>query len=117
MPLEPDNAIPAVAALPFRAAVIIAVWPLMTDAAVTVNVAVVAPDPTATEAGTPSGAALLDSATVAPPFLDTVTVQVELAPGPKVEGLHVSPLTKTSATSEIVTVWALPFNIAVTLAV
>jgi len=60
--------------------------------AVAVNVAVVLEDPTVTEAGTVSVAALLDSATVAPPVFDTVAVHVELAPEAKLVGEHVMEL-------------------------
>ena len=81
------------------------------------NVAVVLPAPTATEAGVVNSAALSDSVTVAPPVFERVTVHVELAPEPRVLGLHVSPLTVTGAMSEIVAVWALPFSVAVTVAV
>jgi hypothetical protein len=84
---------------------------------VAVNVAVVLPDPTATEPGTVSAAALLDSVTVAPPVFDTVTVHVALAPEPRLVGLHVSPLTTTGATSEIEAVCVFPFSVAVTVAV
>jgi hypothetical protein len=84
---------------------------------VAVNVAVVLPAPTVTEAGTVSAAALLDSVTVAPPVFDTVTVHVELTPEPKVVGLHVRPLSTTGASSEIEAVCVLPFSVAVTVAV
>jgi hypothetical protein len=73
--------------------------------------------PTVTEAGTVSVEALLDSATVAPPVFDSVTVHVELPPDPRLVGLHVSPLTATGATSEIVVVAAPPFSVAVMVAV
>ena len=82
-----------------------------------VNVAVALPDATVTEAGTVSPAALLDSATVAPPVFDTVTVQVALAPEPRLAGLHDSPLRTTGATSAIVAVSVLPFSVAVSVAV
>ena len=52
------------------------------------NVAVVLPAPTVTDAGTVNAAALSDSVTVAPPVFDTVTVHVELAPDPRLAGLH-----------------------------
>ena len=85
--------------------------------AVAVNVAVVLADPTATEAGTVNPAALLDSATVAPPVFDTVTVHVALAPDPRLVGLQLTPLTTTGATSEIVAVCVLPFSVAAIVAV
>jgi hypothetical protein len=52
----------------------------VTVAAVAVNVAVVLPDPTVTEAGTVSDAALLDTATFAPLAFDKITVQVDDPP-------------------------------------
>ena len=76
-----------------------------------------APEPTAIETGTVNAAALLDSVTVAPAALDTVTVQVALPPDPRLVGLHVSPLTNTGAAREIVAVCVLPFNVAVRVAV
>ena len=85
--------------------------------AVAVNVAVVLPAPTVTEAGTVNAAALLDSVTVAPPVFDTVTVHVEFPPDPRLAGLHVSPLTTVAVASEIVAVCVLPFSVAVMVAV
>ena len=85
--------------------------------AVAANVAVVLPDPTVTDAGTVSAAALLDKVTVAPPVFDTVTVHVELPPDPKLLGLHVSPLTTVAVARVIVAVWVLVPNVAVTVAV
>jgi len=85
--------------------------------AVAVKVAVVLPDPRVTETGTVSAAALLDRDTVAPPVFDTVTVHVEFAPDPRLAGLHVSPLSTTGATSEIVAVCVLPSRVAVMVAV
>ena len=81
------------------------------------NVAVVLPEATVTDAGTGNAAALLDRLTVPPPVLDTVTVQVELPPDPRLVGLHVSPLTTVAVASEIVAVCVLPFNVAVMVAV
>ena len=85
--------------------------------AVAVNVAVVLLAPTATVAGTLNPAALLDNATVAPPAADTVAVQVELAPDPRLVGLHVNPISVTGGASEMVAVAVLPFSVAVTVAV
>jgi hypothetical protein len=107
----------AVAMLPFSVAVMVAVWLLAIVPAVAVKVAVVLLDPTTTEAGTVNAAALLDSVTVAPPVFDTVTVQVALPPDAKLAGLHVTPLSSTGATSEIVAVSVLPFSVAVMVAV
>ena len=81
------------------------------------NVAIVLPAPTVTDAGVVNSAELSDSVTVAPLVFETVTVQVEFAPEPRLFGLHVSPLTVTGAMSEIVAVWVLPFNVAVMVAV
>jgi len=107
----------AVCVLPFRVPVIVAVRSLAIVPAVAVNVAVVLVDPTVTEAGTVSVAALLDSATVAPPVFDTVTVQVETAPEARVVGLQVRLLRTTGALSEIVAVCVLPFRVPVMVAV
>ena len=85
--------------------------------AAAVNVAVVLPDPTVTEAGTVSAPALLDSVTVVPPVFDTVTVHVELPPDPRLAGVHVSPLTAGAVASAIVAVAIPPFNVAVRVAV
>jgi hypothetical protein len=81
--------------------------------AVAVKVAVVLLAPTVTDAGTVNVAALLDNATVAPPACVTVTVQVELPPDPRLAGLHVTPLSSSAVTSEIVAVCVLPFRVAV----
>ena len=85
--------------------------------AVAVNVAAVFPAPTVTEAGTGSAAASLDSVTVAPPVFDTVTVQVEVAPEPKLDGAHVRPLSVTGATSDTAAVRVPPLRLAVMVAV
>ena len=85
--------------------------------AVAVNVAVAVPGATVTEAGTVRPAALLATATDAPLVFDTVTVQVALAPEPRLVGLHDIPLRTTGATSAIVAVSVLPFNAAVSVAV
>ena len=85
--------------------------------AAAVNVAVVLPDPTVTDAGTVNEAALLDRVTVAPPVFETVTVHVELPPEPRPVGLHVSPLTTVAVASAMVAVVVPPFNVAVRVAV
>jgi hypothetical protein len=69
--------------------------------AVAVKVAVVLADATVTEAGTLSAPTLLESATVAPPVCETVTVQVDVAAEPRVEGAQLSPVTVTGAVSAI----------------
>jgi hypothetical protein len=88
--------------------------------AAAVKVVEVLPEATVTEAGTLSAPALLDKLTAAPPVpaaFDSVTVQVELPPVPKLVGLQDNPLTSTGATSEMVAVCVLPFSVAVTVAV
>ena len=82
-----------------------------------VNVAVVLPEPTATDAGTVSAAALSDSVTVAPPVFDTVTVHVELLLDPRLAGLQLNAFSTTAATSDMVAVCVLPFSVAVMVAV
>ena len=85
--------------------------------AVAVNVAVVLLAPTATVDGTLNPAALLDRATVAPPAADTVAVQVEVAPDPRLVGVHVNPISVTGGVKEMVAVSVLPFRVAVMVAV
>jgi hypothetical protein len=85
--------------------------------AAAVNVAVVLPELTVTEAGTVNTVTLLDSVTVAPPAFDTVTVQVAFAPDPKLVGLHVNALTTVAVASAMVAVAVPPLSVAVTVAV
>ena len=85
--------------------------------AVAVNVAVVFPDPTVTEAGTVNAAALLDRLTTAPPVFDTVAVHVELPPAPRLAGVHVRPLSVGGVARAIVVVRVVLFNVAVRVAV
>jgi hypothetical protein len=85
--------------------------------AVAVNVAVVFPELTATVDGTLNPATLLDRATVAPPTLDTVAVQVEVAPDPRLVGVQANPISVTGGASEMVAVAVLPFRVAVMVAV
>ena len=73
--------------------------------------------PTVTVAGSVSAAALSDRETVAPPVFDTVTVQVDVAPGPRLAGVQLNPLTVTAATREIVAVCVVAFKVAVIVAV
>ena len=115
--IDVASEIEVVCALPFSVAVMVAAWSLVIVPAVAVNVAVVLPDPTVTEAGTVSAPALLDSVTVVPPVFDTVTVHVELAPEPRLVGLHVSPLTTAAVASAMFAVAVAPFKLAVTVAV
>ena len=111
------SAIVAVCVLPFSVAVMVAVWLLAIVPVVAVKIAVALAAATVTEAGTVNAAALSDSATVAPPVFDTVTVHVALPPDPKLAGVQVSPLSTTGATSEIAAVCVLPFSVAVMVAV
>ena len=85
--------------------------------AVALNVAVLDPADTVTEAGTVKEALLEDSATVAPAVFDTVTVQVAPPFGPKLAGAQLSPVTVTGATSATVAVCSLPLSVAVSVAV
>ena len=85
--------------------------------AVDVNVAVVFPELTATVDDTLNPATLLDRATVAPPTLDTVAVQVEVAPDPRLVGVQANPISVTGGVKETVAVAVLPFRVAVTVAV
>ena len=87
--------------------------------AVALNVAVVAAAATLTEAGTVNSALLLDKETEMPPAgatLESVTVQVEAAAVPKVEGAHASELTSTGAVRDTVAVFEVEFSVAVTTA-
>ena len=66
----------------------------LTEPACAVNVAVVAPERTVTEAGTVRAALLEDRVTAIPPPVaaaEIVTVQVELAPETTVAGAHCKP--------------------------
>ena len=103
--------------LPFKLAVTFAVASAETVPAVAANVAVVAPLATATVPGTPSPALSLDRLTVAPPVFETVTVQVALAPEPRLAGVQLNPVTVTGAVSVTAKLLWLPFKLAVTFAV
>ncbi len=88
-------------------------------AAVALNVVVVAPAATITEAGTVSEALLLASATVEPPagaVWVRVTVHVLAALCPRLVGLHTTPDTSTGASRLIVAVCELAPSVAVTVA-
>ena len=109
--------IAAVWVLPLNEAVMVAVCELDTVPAVAVNAAVALPAATVTEAGAVNRALLLDSVTVAPAAVVTVTVHVALAPEPRLAGLQVKPLNAIGAASEIAAVWVLPLSEAVMVAV
>jgi hypothetical protein len=85
--------------------------------AVAVKAAVVLAAPTVTEVGTVSAPWLLESATVAPPVCETVTVQVDMAPEPKLEGAQLSALIVVGAVNAMPAVCVLPLSVAVTVAV
>jgi hypothetical protein len=110
----------AVFELPFNAAVMTAVWALVTVPAVAVKEAVVAAAATVTLAGTVRLALLLVKATGEPPVGAgplKVTVQA-LVPGPVNEaGLQVRLLTVTDAISEIVELADEPLAVAVNVPV
>ena len=86
---------------------------------VALNIAVVEPAGTVTDAGTVSEALLLASVTLDPPagaFWVSVTVQVLTALCPRVVGLHVTADTKIGAFRLIVDVCELLPRVAVTVA-
>jgi hypothetical protein len=88
-------------------------------AAVALNVTVVAPAATVTDAGTVSEALLLASVTLDPPVGEIwviVTVQVLTALCPRLVGLHATPETRTGANRPIVAVCELLPRVAVTFA-
>jgi hypothetical protein len=89
-------------------------------APVALNVAVVAPAATFTDAGTVSRVLLLASVTLDPPAGATwvsVTVQVPTALCPRLEGAHATPDTNTGASRPTVAVCELLPRVAVTVAV
>ncbi len=92
---------------------------LATDAAaMALNVAVVAPATTVTEAGTVSDVLSLARVTAESPGATwvSVTVQVLVAPCPILAGLHATPETGGGATKPKVAVCELPPRFAVTVA-
>jgi hypothetical protein len=111
------RAIDAVRVLPFKAAVSVAVWSDAIVPAVAVKLAVVDPAATATDPGTVSAAVSLDSVTVPPPVLVSVTVHVLVPPVPSVEGVHDTAPTVTAVAREIDAVRVPPFKAAVSVAV
>jgi len=79
--------------------------------AVAVNIAVVAPAATITEAGTDSKALLLDSETRVPPAgaaCDIVTVQVDVAAVPTLAGAQDNVPGTTGAFNVKLAVWLTP---------
>jgi hypothetical protein len=88
-------------------------------AAVALNVAVVAPAVTVTDAGTMSEVLLLTSVTVAPPagaVWVSVTVQVPTALCPRLAGLQATADTRTGASRLTVAVCELVPSVAVRVA-
>ena len=86
--------------------------------AVTVNVAVVAPEATVTEVGVVSNALLSDNVTAvaAVAAFDRVTVHVLLAEEFRLVGAHASDVSVTGATRLMVEVCDTPLSVAVTVA-
>jgi hypothetical protein len=108
---------------PFSAAVIVAVWSVRLAATVAVNVVAVAPTGTETEAGTVTDGPLLESATVAAPVFDSVTVHVLAA---ELTGVQLNDVTVNGSLSAsevdredplsaavIVAAWSVPIAPAV----
>ena len=94
--------------------------PAIEAVAVALNVAVVAPAATDTEAGTVSEALLLASVTLDPPagaVWVSVTVHVLTALCPRLVGLQATPETRTGASRLIVAVCELLPRVAVTVTV
>ena len=88
-------------------------------AAVALNIAVVAPAATVTDAGTMSEALLLVKVTLEPPVgavWVSVTVQMLTALCPRLAGLQPAPETSTGASKLIVAVLELLPRVAVTVA-
>ena len=101
----------AFAELPLYVAVIVALWLLPIVVVVALNVAVVAPAATVTDAGTLKAVLLLLSVTIAPPVgaaCVNVTVHVLEAFCPKLVGLHPSDDITTGATRLTVAFAELP---------
>ena len=88
-------------------------------AAVALNVALVAPAATVTEAGTVSEVLLLASVIAEPSagaVWVSVTVQVPAAPGPSLAGLHASVDSSPGANRLTIAIVELPPRVAVTVA-
>jgi hypothetical protein len=111
----------AVAVVPFRAAVNVAVWFAVNVPVATLNVPVVIPAATVTDAGADNtGEALFVNATTAPPVSapsDRVTVHVLLAFDDNTVALQFKPVAAGSGWSDTVAVAVEPFSVAVNVAV
>ncbi len=100
---------------PFRVAVTVALWLLLTVPAAAVKVALLWPVATVTLAGTASNPLLLASETVAALMvaLFNVTVQVLDALLPKVEGAQATEVSCAGAAALRVKAWEAPLRVAV----
>jgi hypothetical protein len=97
----------------------VAVWLVLTEPAVAVNEALVAPAATVADAGTVTAELLEERDTVQPPAGaagERVTVQDEVAPDVTEAGAHCTPVT-TDVVIDTAEVAAPPFNDAVTVPV
>jgi hypothetical protein len=107
----------AVAVLPFSEAVTVTAWLDVTVPAVAVNLPVVAPAATETDAGTVNAALLSDIARVAPPLgaaCEIVAVHVVVAPELTDTGEHASDVTVVAGGMTVTEAVAeAPFNDAV----
>ena len=104
---------------PFRVAVRVTLWLVVTVPAVAVKVVEVLLAATVTEVGSVSAELLSESATLVPPVGAAwlrVTVQVVEAPELTLVGLQVSAEIAVGATRLRVAVWEAPFRVAVTVA-
>ena len=104
---------------PFRVAVTVALWPLLTVPEVAVKVALLWPEGTVTLGGTVSSPLPLLSETAAAVLVDlfSVTVQVLDPLLPNVDGAHASDVSCAAALAVILKVWEMPFSVAVKTAV
>jgi hypothetical protein len=105
---------------PFKVAVTVAFWLLLTLPEVAVKVVLICPDATVTVGGTVSNPLLLVSDTI-PALVAAwfkVTVQVLDALLPSVEGAQASDISgaETLAVAERVKVWETPFRVAISTA-
>ena len=109
----------AVFELPLSDAVTVTAWFAVTVPAVAVNVALVAPDATVTDAGAVSAVLLSETVTTDPPLgaaPETVTVQIEAAPETTLAGAQPRLLTVTAAGVTVtLAVFELPLSDAVTV--
>ena len=104
---------------PLSVAVTVALWSVGIVPVVALNVPEVEPANTVTEVGVVKTALLFDTVTAVPPAgaaLVSVTVQVPVAFGPRVVGLHANPERATGATRLMVTFCDAPLSVAVTVA-